>query len=60
MKIPVLVLQKTSAVFIDISAHGPAIQVSHDRVAVAAVCRAFERAHRVLIEFFLHLYSPGA
>jgi len=34
MKIPVLVLQKTSAVFIDISAHGPAIQVSHDRVAL--------------------------
>lgn len=42
MKIPVLVLQKTSAVFIDVPVHVPAIEISHDRIAVAAVCGSFE------------------
>jgi len=59
MKITVLVAQKARTVFINVSAHGAPIQVSHDRIAVAAVDRAFEGVHRVVIDFFLHLYSPG-
>ena len=60
MKITVLVAQKARAVFVDISTHGATIQISHDRIAVAAVGRTFEPVHRVVIEFFLHFYIFGA
>lgn len=60
MKIAVLVAQKTRAVLIDIPAHDLAIEVSHDRVPAAVVCGSPEPVHRVVIEFFPHLYSTDA
>ena len=60
MKITFVVAQKSRAVLIDVAVHGLTIQISHDRIAVAAVGCAFKRVHRAVIEFFLHFYRPGS
>ena len=60
MKIAFLVPQKAETVFIDTPTHGVPVQISHNRIATAAVDRAFEPVHRVVVKFFLHLYIPGA
>jgi hypothetical protein len=49
VRIAVVVPQKATAVFIDIPAHGPTIEISHDCVAAAVVDRALERVHRIEI-----------